>query len=79
MSHEKEIKEVVRRGKNGRKKQANTSHYPETGKPRDITQLFDHGTERELMQFLRASGLNDDSPRFAEIVKLFREHGGKRL
>ncbi len=29
------------------------------------------------MQFLRENGLNDESPRFAKLVKLFRERGGK--
>lgn len=29
------------------------------------------------MQFLRENGVKDGSPRFAEIVKLFRERGGK--
>jgi hypothetical protein len=29
-------------------------------------------------QFLRENGLNDDAPRFAEILKLFREHGGRQ-
>jgi hypothetical protein len=39
--------------------------------------IFKHGTERGLMQFLRKSGLNEDSPRFAELVKLFRDRGEK--
>jgi hypothetical protein len=30
------------------------------------------------MRYLRENGLNDDAPRFAEILKLFREHGGKQ-
>jgi hypothetical protein len=79
MSDEKEIKEVVRREKRPEKAGKYKPLPRNRQTERDITELFDHGTERELMQFLRASGLNDDSPRFAEIVKLFREHGGKRL
>jgi len=78
MSDEKEIKEVVRREKRPEKAGKYKPLPRNRQTERDITELFDHGTERELMQFLRASGLNDDSPRFAEIVKLFREHGGKR-
>lgn len=31
-----------------------------------------HGDEREFMQFLRGIGLKDESPRFAELVALFR-------
>jgi hypothetical protein len=45
---------------------------------REIAKIFDFGTETELMRFLRRSGLKDESPRFAEIVKLFREHAGQR-
>jgi hypothetical protein len=30
------------------------------------------------MQYLRANGVDDETPRFAQIVKLFREHGGRR-
>jgi hypothetical protein len=78
MPDEKEIKEVVRREKRPEKAGKYKPLPRNRQTERDITELFDHGTERELMQFLRASGLNDDSPRFAEIVKLFREHGGKR-
>lgn len=43
----------------------------------DVLRIFRHGTERDLMQFLRENGVKDGSPRFAEIVKLFRERGGK--
>jgi hypothetical protein len=78
MSDEKEIKDVVRKEKRSEK----VGKYKPLPRNRqteqDISELFEHGTERELMQFLRENGLNDDSPRFAEIVKLFRERGGKR-
>jgi len=45
---------------------------------REIARIFECGTESELMRFLRGCGLKDESPRFAQIVKLFREHAGKR-
>jgi hypothetical protein len=45
---------------------------------REMARIFEHGTEAELTRFLRASGLKDESPRFAEIVKLFRVHAGRR-
>jgi len=45
---------------------------------RELKRIFDYGTEVELTKYLRASGVADGSKRFAEIVKLFREHGGKR-
>ena len=41
--------------------------------------IFDYGTERELMQYLRKSGLKDENPRFGQIVKLFRERGPRRF
>ena len=40
--------------------------------------IFDCGTEVELTKYLRENGVADGSKRFAEIVKLFREHGGRR-
>jgi hypothetical protein len=45
---------------------------------REIAKIFERGTETELMNFLRKSGLKDESPRFAEIVKLFRARAGRR-
>lgn len=41
--------------------------------------IFDYGTERELMQYLRRNGLKDENPRFAQIVKLFRERGPRQF
>jgi len=32
-----------------------------------------YGDEREFMQVLRKRGIKDEDPRFAEIVKLFRD------
>ncbi len=34
------------------------------------------GTEREFMQVLRKIGISDESPKFAALVKLFRETRG---
>jgi len=45
---------------------------------REIARIFESGTETELMRFLRRSGLKDEAPRFAELVKLFRAHAGQR-
>lgn len=45
---------------------------------RDLHRIFDHGTETELTKYLRENGVPDGSTRFAQIVKIFREHGGKR-
>lgn len=41
--------------------------------------IFEFGTERELMQYLRKNGLTDENPRFAKILKLFRERGPRRF
>ena len=78
MPDDKEIKDVIRREKHperaGKYKPLPRNRQTE----REIAEIFQHGTERELMRYLRESGLNDDAPRFAEILKLFREHGGKQ-
>jgi hypothetical protein len=77
MAEPKEIQETrlaeQRSEKTGKYKPLRRTKQTET----DILKIFKHGTERELMQFLRESGVKDDSPRFAEIVKLFRERGEK--
>ena len=46
---------------------------------RALARIFQYGTEQELMQYMRENDLKDDDPRFVQIVKLFHEHGGKRL
>lgn len=40
---------------------------------RDLEKIFKFGDEREFMQVLRRHGIKDEDPRFAEIVKLFRD------
>jgi hypothetical protein len=40
---------------------------------RDLRNIFQYGNEREFMQVLRKPGIKDEDPRFAEIVKLFRD------
>lgn len=45
----------------------------------DLLRIFQHGTEEELSQFLRESGLSQNSSRSREILRLFRWHAGKRL
>lgn len=72
MSDDKEIREVVQ----GEKRPEKAGKYKPL--PRNkrteiaIAQIFENGTERELMRYLRENGVADDSARFAEIVKLFR-------
>jgi hypothetical protein len=38
----------------------------------DLRKIYQYGDEKELMRFLRAIGVMDESPRFAEVVKVFR-------
>lgn len=40
---------------------------------RDLRRILKSGDEREFMQVLRKRGIKDEDPRFAEIVKLFRD------
>ncbi len=40
---------------------------------RDLRKILKSGDEREFMRVLRNYGIKDEDPRFAEIVKLFRE------
>ena len=42
----------------------------------DVKRAFRRGSEREFMQALRRTGISDESPKFAEMVKLFRETRG---
>jgi len=78
MPDDKEIKDVIRREKHSEK----TGKYKPLPRnrqtEREIAEIFEHGTQRELMRYLRENGLNDDAPRFAQILKLFREHGAKQ-
>ena len=40
---------------------------------RYIRWIYDCNNEGEFMQILRNHGIKDEDPRFAEIVKLFRD------
>jgi hypothetical protein len=42
----------------------------------DVRRAFNSGSERDFMQALRRIGVSDDSPKFAELVKLLRENRG---
>jgi hypothetical protein len=66
--------------KDAPRKRESSSRYREMSKQKQIWP-GSLSTERNesFMRYLRENGLNDDEPRFAQIVKLFREHGGKRL
>ena len=37
-----------------------------------LAKIFRCGSEIEFMQYLRGIGLKDESPRFGELVRLFR-------
>jgi hypothetical protein len=40
---------------------------------RRIKNVWSANNELELMRILRENGVNDEDPRFAEIVRLFRD------
>ena len=42
----------------------------------EVRRAFRFGTEREFMQALRKIGISDESPKFGELVKLYRESRG---
>lgn len=45
---------------------------------RDLRKIFLYGDEKEFMDVLWKRGIKDENPRFAELVKLFRDlRGGK--
>jgi hypothetical protein len=39
---------------------------------RDLRRVYKHNDEREFMQVLRNHGINDEDPRFEEILRFFR-------
>ena len=40
---------------------------------RELRNILKYGDEREFMQVLRKRGIKDEDPRFAQIVKVFRD------
>jgi hypothetical protein len=40
---------------------------------RELRWVWESKDEQELMQILRRNGVQDENPRFAAVVKLFRE------
>lgn len=40
---------------------------------RELRRIYKNDDEREFMQILRKYGIKDEDPRFAEIVKFFRD------
>jgi hypothetical protein len=76
MTDEKEIRDAIERERHpGRKHTRSELRSIEN----DLRKIYEFGDERELMQFLRGIGLKDESPRFAEVVSVFRSlRRGKR-
>ena len=45
---------------------------------RELKKILRNNDEREFMKILRKFGIKDEDPRFAEVVKFFRDlRGGK--
>jgi hypothetical protein len=40
---------------------------------RELRRIYKNDDEREFMQILRKHGIKDEDPRFAEIVRFFRD------
>jgi hypothetical protein len=40
---------------------------------RDLQKVYKLGDEQEFMRVLRKHGIMDESPRFAELLKMFRD------
>ncbi len=40
---------------------------------RELRNILKYGDEREFMQVLRERGIKNEDPRFAQIVKVFRD------
>ncbi len=77
---EEEKPQVVPKTEKSRKKAQKYVPLPRNRATENaMLEIFEHGTERELMQYLRANGLKDENPRFGQIVKLFRERGPRRF
>jgi hypothetical protein len=78
MFEEDEIRDSLEKERRGEKTGKYKALPRNKQTERELKRIFDYGTEVELTKYLRENGVADGSKRFAEIVKLFREHGGKR-
>ena len=76
MTDEKEIRDAIEREKHPARRHTQSELR---SLENDLRKLYEFGDEKELMQFLRGIGLKDESPRFAEVVNVFRSlRRGKR-
>lgn len=74
--NDKEIRDAIEREKHPERKYTRAELRALENELRKIREF---GDERKFMQFLRGIGLSDESPRFAEAVKLYRSlERGKR-
>jgi hypothetical protein len=46
---------------------------------KDLRKIYAMGDEREFMSVLRKYGIKDEDPRFAELLKMFRDLRGGRI
>ncbi len=76
MTDEKQIRDVIEREKHPARRHTRSELR---SLENDLRKIYEFGDEKELMQFLRGIGLKDESPRFAEVVNVFRSlRRGKR-
>ncbi|HMD08587.1 MAG TPA: hypothetical protein VKH63_13695 [Candidatus Acidoferrum sp.] len=45
---------------------------------RELKKILRNDDEREFMKILRKFGIKDEDPRFAEVVKFFRDLRGRK-
>lgn len=69
MPDDKEIRDAIEREKHPERKRTKSELR---SLENDLRKIYEFGDEKELMQFLRGIGLKDESPRFAEVVNVFR-------
>lgn len=69
MADEKEIRNAIEREKHPERRHTRSELR---SLENDLRKIYEFGDEKELMQFLRGIGLKDESPQFAEVVKVFR-------
>jgi hypothetical protein len=77
-SKEKEIREVARSERSRGARRSTVSRQNQQQLIRDLADLLQITEEREYIRALeRRFGINETSPRFAEVLQIWREqHGG---
>jgi hypothetical protein len=78
MFDEEDVKKAVNQERRGDKRGKYKPLHRNPRTEKDLTNIFNYGTEIELVRYLEAHELPDGSADSERIVKLFREHAAKR-